>query len=52
MAHDGLPLLPMMVCPYCAPWVEQLQLFGKSTWHPSNFDKTIKIGLQHFGKPT
>jgi hypothetical protein len=32
--------------------LEQLQQFGKSTWHPSNFGKTRKIGLQQFGKPT
>jgi hypothetical protein len=25
---------------------EQLQQFGKSTWHPSNFGKTRKIVLQ------
>jgi hypothetical protein len=32
--------------------LEQLQQFGKPTWHPSNFGKTRKIGLQHFGKST
>jgi hypothetical protein len=32
--------------------LEQLQQFGKSTWHPFNFGKTRKIGLQQFGKPT
>jgi hypothetical protein len=26
--------------------------FRKSIWHPSNFGKTRKIGLQQFGKPT
>jgi hypothetical protein len=31
---------------------EQLQQFGKRTWHPYNFGKTRKIGLQQFGKPT
>jgi hypothetical protein len=31
---------------------EQLQQFGKSTCHPSNFVKTRKIVLQQFGKPT
>jgi hypothetical protein len=31
---------------------EQLQQFGKPTWHPYNFSKTRKIGLQQFGKPT
>jgi hypothetical protein len=31
---------------------EQLQQFGKPTWHPYNFGKTRKIGLQQFGKPT
>jgi hypothetical protein len=31
---------------------EQLQPFGKSTWHPYNFGKTRKIGLQQFDKPT
>jgi hypothetical protein len=31
---------------------EHPQQFGKSTWHPSNFGKTRKIGLQQFGKPT
>jgi hypothetical protein len=33
-------------------FLEQLQQFDKSTWHPSNFDKTRKIVLQQFGKPT
>jgi hypothetical protein len=33
-------------------YLEHLQLFGKITWNPSNFDKTIKIDLQQFGKPT
>jgi hypothetical protein len=32
--------------------LEQLQQFGKPTWHPSDFDKTRKIGLQQFDKPT
>jgi hypothetical protein len=32
--------------------IQQLQQFGKSTWHPSNFGKTRKIGFQQFGKPT
>jgi hypothetical protein len=32
--------------------LEQLQQFGKPTWHPYNFSKTRKIGLQQFGKPT
>jgi hypothetical protein len=32
--------------------LEQLQQFGKSTWHPSNFGKTRKFALQQFGKPT
>jgi hypothetical protein len=32
--------------------IEQLQQFGKPTWHPYNFGKTRKIGLQQFGKPT
>jgi hypothetical protein len=31
---------------------EQLQQFGKSTWHSSNFGKIRKNGLQQFGKPT
>jgi hypothetical protein len=31
---------------------EQLRQFGKSSWHPSNFGKTRKIGFQQFGKPT
>jgi hypothetical protein len=31
---------------------EQLQQFGKSTWHPSNFSKTTKITLQQLGKST
>jgi hypothetical protein len=31
---------------------EQLQQFGKPTWHPYNFGKTRKICLQQFGKPT
>jgi hypothetical protein len=31
---------------------KQLPQFGKPTWHPSNFDKIRKIGLQQFGKPT
>jgi hypothetical protein len=26
--------------------------FGKPTWHPYNFGKTRKIGLQQFGKAT
>jgi hypothetical protein len=26
--------------------------FGKPTWHPYNFGKTRKIGLQQFDKPT
>jgi hypothetical protein len=33
-------------------WLEQLQQFSKSTWHPSNFGKTRKIGLQQFDKLT
>jgi hypothetical protein len=32
--------------------LEQLQQFGKPTWHTYNFGKTRKIGLQQFGKPT
>jgi hypothetical protein len=32
--------------------LEQLQQFGKSTWHPYNFGKIRKIGIQQFGKPT
>jgi hypothetical protein len=32
--------------------LEQLQLFGKSIWHPSNFGKTRKVTLQQFGKLT
>jgi hypothetical protein len=32
--------------------LEQLQQFGKPTWHPYNFGKTRKIVLQQFGKPT
>jgi hypothetical protein len=32
--------------------LEQLQQFGKPTWHPYTFGKTRKIGLQQFGKPT
>jgi hypothetical protein len=32
--------------------LEQLQQFGKSTWYPSNFGKTRKIGLQQVDKPT
>jgi hypothetical protein len=32
--------------------LEQLQQFGKPTWHPYNFGKTRKIDLQQFGKPT
>jgi hypothetical protein len=32
--------------------LEQLQQFGKPTWHSYNFGKTRKIGLQQFGKPT
>jgi hypothetical protein len=35
-----------------SPCLEQLQQFGKPTWHPYNFGKTQKIGLQQFGKPT
>jgi hypothetical protein len=35
-----------------SPYLEQLQQFGKPTWHPYNFGKTRKIGLQQFGKPT
>jgi hypothetical protein len=31
---------------------QQLQQYGKSTWHLFNFGKTRKIGLQQFGKPT
>jgi hypothetical protein len=31
---------------------EQLQQFGKSIWHPSNFGKTRKVALQQFGKLT
>jgi hypothetical protein len=30
-------------------FLEQLQQFSKLTWHPSNFGKTRKIGLQKFG---
>jgi hypothetical protein len=36
----------------CQTNLEQLQQFGKPTWHPYNFGKTRKIGLQQFGKPT
>jgi hypothetical protein len=32
--------------------LEQLQHFGKPTWHLYNFGKTRKIGLQQFGKST
>jgi hypothetical protein len=32
--------------------LEQLQQFGKPTWHPYNFGKIRKMGLQQFGKPT
>jgi hypothetical protein len=32
--------------------LEQLQQFGKPTWHPYNFGKIRKIVLQQFGKPT
>jgi hypothetical protein len=32
--------------------LEQLQQFDKPTWHPYNFGKTRKIGLQQVGKPT
>jgi hypothetical protein len=32
--------------------LEQLQQFGKSTWHLSSFGKTRKNSLQQFGKPT
>jgi hypothetical protein len=32
--------------------LEQFQQFGKPIWHPSNFGKTRKIGLEQFGKPT
>jgi hypothetical protein len=32
--------------------IQQLQQFGKSSWHPYNFGKTRKIGFQQFGKPT
>jgi hypothetical protein len=31
---------------------EPLQQFGKLSWHPSNFGKIRKIGLQQFSKPT
>jgi hypothetical protein len=34
------------------PLLEQLQQFGKPTWHPYNFGKTRKNGLKQFGKPT
>jgi hypothetical protein len=37
---------------YYGEVLEQLQQFGKSTWHPYNFGKTRKIDLQQFGKPT
>jgi hypothetical protein len=40
----------MVIYYFCSD--EQLQQFGKPTWHPSNFGKTRKIGLQQFGKPT
>jgi hypothetical protein len=30
-------------------FLEQLQQFGKRTWHPYNFGKIRKIGLQQFG---
>jgi hypothetical protein len=33
-------------------YLDQLQQFGKPTWHPYNFGKTRKNGLQQFGKPT
>jgi hypothetical protein len=33
-------------------WLEQLQQFGKPTWHTYNFGKTREISLQQFGKPT
>jgi hypothetical protein len=32
--------------------LEQLQQFGKPTWHLSDFGKIRKISLQQFGKPT
>jgi hypothetical protein len=38
--------------PIPRPSLEQLQQFGKPTWHPYHFGKTRKIGLQQFGKPT
>jgi hypothetical protein len=38
--------------PCLSPSLEQLQQFGKPTWHPYNFGKIRKIGLQQFGKPT
>jgi hypothetical protein len=40
-------------CPMLLLWsLEQLQQFGKPTWHLYNFGKTRKIDLQQFGKPT
>jgi hypothetical protein len=39
-------------CIFTYSALEQLQQFGKPTWHPYNFGKTRKIGLQQFGKPT
>jgi hypothetical protein len=40
----------MLQLSYIRIYLEQLQQFGKSTWHPSDFGKIKKIGLQQFGK--
>jgi hypothetical protein len=48
-----LELLKIVMIPIqITHFLEQLQQFGKPTWHPYNFGKTRKIGLQQFCKPT
>jgi hypothetical protein len=50
--HVETSLISLYLAHVKLDYLEQLQQFGKPTWHPYNFGKTRKIGLQQFGKPT
>jgi hypothetical protein len=56
LSNQILKFLELAFCQTCTTTPcfsrEQLQRFGKPTWHPFNFGKTRKIGLQQFGKTT
>jgi hypothetical protein len=52
MTRENRLNTPFKIINTCIMWgmqpitlLEQLQQFGKSTWHPSNFGKTRKHGL-------